>query len=203
MRHLSLAAALAATLLLTACNDTPPPAPPATLSFANQPKLSLNVGRIDVVEEYKSPQRAPNIEHKLRISPASAMQLWVRDRLRAQAAPGSEAASKWVQVIIKDASVTEKDLPKTSGFKGYLTNDQDKQYDASIAVEVRVYGSAPLSEANAEASARRNITLPENASPAQRNAAIDRLIIDTAQMLDATLEKNMQSYMSGYLRSSR
>ena len=185
-----------AIILLAACSSTKPALPTIKLDFTKYGAIYFNVSRIEVVEEYKSPMHAPNVEHTITYSPADAMQLWVKDRLRAA---GSD---KLLQVIIKDASVVEAELPKTAGFKGYFTNDQDKRYDAKLEVELRIYGDEPLSEANAEAVVTRSITIPENATVEQRHHTLDQLVADSMELLNAKLEGNINSYMGNYTRAA-
>lgn len=184
-------------LCITSCDNPPPPAPLPPISFSQYQPINMNVAHIEVVEEYKSPMRAPNMEHTMPVTPADAVQLWVHDRLRAV------GKDKLLQVIIKDANVIATDLPKKGGITGFFTNDQDKRYDAKLRVEVRIYGDAALSEANAEAVVSRTITLPEDTSVALRKDAYQRMVLDLVTNLNAELEKNMFSYMGNYIVFAR
>lgn len=178
--------------LLAACATNPYGAsqPP---SFTKYPAINVDVAKIDVVEEYKSPMRAPNIEHLMAYTPADVMKIWVRDRLHAT------GGSKLMQVRIIDASVTSTDLPKTKGLRGAITNDQDKRYDARLEVELRIYGEGALSEANTSITITRNVTVPEDASAATRRGTYEKLVGDMMDMLNDKLEKNMQQYMGNYI----
>lgn len=163
------------------------------IKFTSSPIINVNVNNIEVVEAYQSPFRAPNIEHLMPYSPADAMHIWVKDRLRAI---GSD---KLLQVTIVDASVTVSDLPKTKGIKGLFTVDQDKKYDARLEVEVKIYGGAALSEADTSVIVTRSITIPENANVNSRNAAYTQMIQDMMKMLNDKMEQNMLSYMRNYV----
>ena len=177
---------------LAACANTPP-SPAKSLDFSNKHIINLDVADIRVVEDYKSPLAAPNIEHLMPYSPAEAMKVWVRDRLRAT------GANKWLQVTIVDASVLATNLPKTKGLQGVFTVDQDKKYEARLEVVLRIYGDSPLSEADTTVSVTRSVTIPENYSVNQRNAAYEKLIREMMEMLNDKLEKNIQNYFGNYV----
>ncbi len=179
-------------LLATACSSPSSPSVPS-LNFTSQPPIKLNVANIEVIEAYKSPFSPPNIEHLMPYSPADAMQLWVKDRLRAV---GSD---KLLQVTIVDAPVIASDLPKTKGLTGLFTVDQDKKYDARLEVEMRVYGGDALSEADTSVTVTRSITIPENASVNSRRAAYTQMIQDMMKMMNDKLELNIKNYLGKYI----
>ncbi len=183
---------LAALVCITACATATPPRL-QEINFTQSPVINVNVASIEVVETYKSPFHAPNIEHLMPYSPADAMNIWVKDRLRAV---GSD---KLLQITIVDAPVTVSDLPKTKGVKGLFTVDQDKKYDARLEVEMRIYGGAALSESDTSVIVTRSITIPENASADSRKAAYVQMIQDMMKMMNDKLEQNMLSYMGNYV----
>lgn len=181
-----------ALTLLAACATNPYGAS-QTPSFSKYPAINVDVAKIDVIEEYKPPMRAPNIEHLMAYTPANVMKIWVHDRLHAT------SGSKMLQVRIIDASVTATDLPKTKGLRGAITNDQDKRYDGRLEVELRIYGEGALSEANTSVTITRSVTVPEDASDATRRGTYEKLVSDMMNMLNDKLEKNMQQYMGNYI----
>src|SRR5690242_3095249 len=105
--------------LLAACQPTAVPPPAPELSFTRYQPINLNVGKMEFVEEYKSPMQPPNVDQLMPTSPDQAMHIWVRDRLH------GSGGDKTLQIIIKDASVIETALPKPGGMKGFFTNSQD------------------------------------------------------------------------------
>ncbi len=171
----------AISIFIVAACDVPPPPKPNTLSFTKYPVINVDVASIEVIEAYKSPYKAPNVEHLMAYSPADAMHIWVKDRLHAV---GSD---KLLQVTIIEAPVTITDLPRTKGIKGVFTVDQDKRYDAKLEVEIRLYSGGALSEASTSVSVARSITIPENANVNARRAAYEKLIAEMMPMVNALL----------------
>lgn len=186
--------AIAAITFISACATSPAPTVTQVPNFTKSPLINLDVSKIEVVEAYKAPFAAPNIEHLMPYTPADAVQIWVKDRLRA-----SGNNNKLLQVNIIDASVIEQKLPKTGGIAGVFTIDQDRKYEARLEVEIRVYGGKPLSEADTSIIVTRSITLPENASADSRKAAYIQMLNDMMEIVDTKLDKNIHDYLGNYI----
>lgn len=178
---------------VAACSSPTPAVSQQPISFMQYPPINIDVSRIDMIEEYKSPFSSPNVEHLMPYSPADAMALWVKDRLHAT------GRDKILQITIKDASVKSIDLPKTTGLTGLFTNDQDKKYDGRLEVELRIYGDQPLSLADTSVIVTRSITIPENASVNARKTAYIQMVQDMMKMLNDRLEANIRNYMGNYI----
>lgn len=185
-------------LLVASCQQPGPPIERQPLSFKQYLPIHLAVSKIEVIEEYKSPMVPPNVEHRIPYSPAEAMDIWVKQRLRAV------GLENRLEVIIKNGAVTATELPKQSGFQGFFTGEPDKKYEAVLEVEMRVYdesGSA-MSAANVSAKASRTVVLNEKASVQQREEAFRKMITELMTLINAQLEKNMFMFMSGYISFS-
>lgn len=175
-------AALAA-LLLSACDSKPQPVEYKPLYFTQYQPIYMAVSSIEIVEEYKSPGRLPNVEHLVPYSPAEAMRIWVRDRLR------TSGGDKTMQVIIKNGSIV---------------HGSGDLYNARLEVELRVYGSrSVVSEASVFATATRGVTVPAGASGSQRNMIFRKMIGEMMDEFNAELEKNIFMFMGDYISYSQ
>lgn len=191
--RLSLIPLFALMLSFTGCSyvqsDTPAP-----LSFKRYQPIILNVGTVEFIDEYKSPGKAPNVEHLLPYSPEEAMRIWVKERIRAT---GNEST---LQVIIKDGSVISTPLATSTGVMTFLGLAQDKRYDLNLVVEMRIYGrGSAISEASIQVSAQRTISITDNTSLHERNVAFQRMIAEAMESINAELEKNMFAYFGNYI----
>lgn len=180
-------------LLLSACIDVKAPPVPAPLNYAREAPFRFTVSNIAVLEDYRSPGRLPNVEHVMPYSPADAMQLWAKDRLR------KTGGAHTLQLIIKDASVVEKQLPTKKGVAGWVTVEQDKQYDATLEVELRIYGTSALSEANTTVRATATMTLSEGASVNTRDVRFRALLDELMKRADTELSQNISLYLRDYI----
>ena len=188
---------LIAVLFLASCaNEKVVEHPP--ISFTRYMPIFLNVASIQYMDEYKSPLRPPYVEHLLPYSPAEAVRIWVKDRIRAV------GPDKSLHVIIKNASVKASVLHKDNSIEDFFTIDQDKRYDAELDLELRIYGpNSALSEASITVSVRRPISLSENASAYRRNSAFREMIGSMMEAANAELEKNIFQYMGGHINYSQ
>ncbi len=185
-------------LLLASCQNTSPNIERQPLSFKQYLPIHLAVSRIDVIEEYKSPMVPPYVEHRIPYSPSEAMDIWVKQRLRAV------GLENRLEVIIKNGAVTAREIPKQSGMGGLFTGQPDKKYEAYLEVELRVYdesGSA-MSAANVNARASRTIVINDSASVHERDEALRKMTTELMTLINAQLEKNMFMFMSGYISFS-
>jgi hypothetical protein len=185
--------ALCALIVVMACAPSGP-VDFKPLTFTRFQPIYFDVSSIEVVEEYKSPMRQPYVEHLLPYSPAEAMRVWVKDRLRAI------GSNRTLQVIVKEGSVKTTTLSS----KSWFAFDDKRRYDAVLTVELRIYGpSSAMSEASVIVTANRSIILNEKASVYERDAAFRQMIADMMETLNAELERNMFKYMANYINYSQ
>lgn len=204
MLHIGKHLPLLGIWLLIGCSfgssSSPVEYPP--LSFKRYQPIYMAVSSIEIVEEYKSPERPPYVEHLMPYSPTEALRIWVRDRLR------TTGNSKTMQAIIHDASVLATDTSPPSKTTGWLPNSlkpfrPNRRYDAKLEVEMRIYNQGVLSEASIFVTATRSITLPGSASENDMNLAFRNMIGDMMEYFNAEMEKNMFMYMSNYINYSQ
>lgn len=169
---------------------------PQELTFARYQPIFINVSKIQIIDDYKPPMAAPNVDHLIPYSPSDAMHVWVKDRLRAV------GYDKTLQVIIKDGSVILSKLPSKGGVEGFLTDSQDRQYDANLVVELRIYGTSAMSEASIQITSHQMVTMRERASVQEREAIFRRMIFRLMDGANAQLEKNIQQYFGSYVNYS-
>ena len=163
--------------------------PQGDINFTHYQSIAMDVSNIDIIDEYKSPMRAPNVEHLLAVSPSDAMHIWVKDRIR------SVGSDRTLQVIIKDGSVVSSPVPAAEDAESHY-----RKYDARLEVEMRVYGSnSALSEASITVVATQSNSIAEEVSLAERKAIFRRMIYDLMDSANAELEKQMFKYFTRYI----
>lgn len=189
-RRLLLAAGTA-TLLLAACQSTPPRPAPRPIDFSNFGPIMLNAGTVDVVDAYR-PMGAKHVEGRSAVPPAEAVRRWAAERLQAAGGPGR------VRVTIRDASIVEVPLPTKKGITGYFTNDQAQRYDGRIEVEIA--GEVPDTGSGGfrgvtRSTVTQSTTVAENISLADREATFldltRRMMDDLNARLDAGIRKDL------------
>ncbi|MFO0070325.1 MAG: hypothetical protein ACK529_09215 [Alphaproteobacteria bacterium] len=183
------------SLTLAACQEAPAPQSFPPLNFSAQPKIKVAVMEIRVIENYKSPMIAPNVEQNFPISPCTAIKQWVEGRLQAAGSSGI------LEITINDASVIERPLSITQGIKGFFTNDQSERYDASINVTFRLYdGVQTISVAEGNVQATKSISIAENTSIAERKKMFYSMVQKIMTPFNREAEARLNQYFSPYLR---
>lgn len=187
-------AALLAVLLAAACASTPPIPSFPEIRFTDKPPIRLDVARIDIVEAYRPPLEALNVEHLFPVRPTDAARQWASDRLR----PAGRAGR--AEAIVRSASVTETALERTGGIRGAFTTDRTERYDAEIAIAVHIYDDAGTERASASATVRQSRTAAEDFTLNDRERLWHAMTAAMMRALDGTLERQMRKSLTGFLK---
>lgn len=189
------AAALMASLLL-GCANVPPPRPTfPQLTYGHLGALTFEAASVEVVNEYKPPMAAPNVEHNAPLAPADAGLQWARDRIKV-----TGQGSRTVRVIVRNARIVETDLRKTQGLRGAFTTDQAQRYDATLEMVVEVRGERGFRDAFATATVERSTTVPETITLNDRDRVMFGLVEDLMKDLNSQLERNIREFLGAFLR---
>lgn len=191
MRSLRVAALFAA-VFLGSCSTTSPPPAHSALTF-DGPPIRLDVARIDVVTEYTSPLRPPNVEHLMPIPPAMAAKRWAEQRLQPQ------GATRVAKVLIQDASVVEVPLRKSDGVRGFFTNDQAFRFDGKLSVTLSIVDDRAFGVGAATAEASRSQTLAEKASLNDRDQLYYNLSDQLVRDIDDVMAKQIANNLARFL----
>ena len=183
LRLIRVAAALT-MLSLGACSTASPPPAKSTLQFDGQ-AIRLDVARIEVVTEYTSPLKPPNVEHLMPIPPAMAAKRWAETRFQAV------GTTRVAKLLVQDGSVVEVPLKKTEGVKGFFTTDQEARFDGKLAVTLTILDDRAFGLGTALAEASRSHTLPEKATLNQRDKLYYELTDDLMRDIDAVMQKQL------------
>ena len=193
MSRRSLAAALLAAALLAGCS-TPPPPPQRfpEIVFGGQP-IRLGVGGIEVVEAYTPPLAPPHVEHLFPISPEHMAASWPKQRL---VAGGGSLRARFT---VKQAGVTETQLPRTEGIRGAFTKDQAQRYDAVLEVSLDIIDERGFAVGSVSAHVERRQSVAEDITLAQRDEVWYQLVQGMAKDLDAELDKNVKASLPRFI----
>ena len=180
----------AAVLLLAAC-ETPPRAAIPQQSFVDRPPIAIDVAQIRIVDAYQPAMTPPHVEHLMAQAPADILRLWGQQRLQAAGSAGE------LLVVIEEASIVEEALASSPGLTGLFSNEATDRYAAHFVLRVDAVRAAW--QGSAEASARRSITVLENATLAEREGTLFNLTERTVRDLDAELERNIRLHLGQFV----
>ncbi|MEJ0009997.1 MAG: lipoprotein [Alphaproteobacteria bacterium] len=183
-----------ALLALAGCVDSAETYHAQRFDFATQPSVRINVARVKVVNAYRPPLAAPNVEQDFPTPPAKAVALWVRQRLQAAGTQGV------LEVTIDDASVRENKLPVDKSVSGFFTDQQTSRLDARLHVTLRLYtGGDAMSAASGDITVTRSVTLNRKASVTDRERAFDDMVAAMMTDFDMQAHDRLNSYFKAYM----
>ena len=195
-----LRAGLAGALLLVACAivagcETAPPRQPesAPLSFAHLPPIVFDLGRIEVVERPVAPDPA-DVGHLFLTAPATAVRLWVEERLRTSGTDGL------LRVTIEEASARTTALATNAEFRDLFKEEQAERLDLRLRVTIAAVDEKGDVRGHATADARRSRTLPEGITLAERERLYDEISRALLDDYNASQEQAIRQYLHLYLR---
>jgi hypothetical protein len=195
MRALIVAISLIGIAVLGACQATVSRPVIPELSFKHLPVMSFTVGRIEIIEKYRSPLQSPNVEHLFPTPIVQALRRWSDDRLKATAGGGDV-----MRVIIEDASAVIEELETNKDLEALFTTEQAERVDARLQVRIEIIDAdgAVLAFTNTEAS--RSRTTPENVSLNERDQIYNDLTMVLMNDFNTSQEQVIRRYLETYLK---
>jgi len=164
------------------------------LSFAHQPPLAFNLASVEVVQAYRPPFRAPNVEHDFPTPPAIAVQRWVEDRVKAEGASGA------FRVTIRTASAVTTRLATNTDLEGLITTEQSERLDVKLDVLFVILEDGLPSGTFASVTVTRSRTLDEAINLNERDKIYFDITNELMNDFNATAEQNIRKYFARYLR---
>lgn len=189
------AAASAALLLLAACTVAAPSQQFPDLTYSHLEPIRLDVARVDIVDEYRPPLTAPNVDHRAPVPPAQAARNWASDRLIV-----SGGGARRAVFTIQEAPIIETELDRTTGLRGAFTKDQSERYDATVAVRLEIFNPGGRRAGIATALAKRGRTVAEDVSLNDRRQLWFDMTEGLMEDLNREMENNIRVFLSDYVR---
>lgn len=155
-----------------------------------QEPIQMKVSKINVISEFTPTFTRPNVEHLFPVSIEKTAKLWARDRLKA----ADFSSPKIAEVIIKDASVTEKKEPNTQ-----LFNKDRIIYRANLAIVIRVTDPGSMSRAETEVQAWRELIIPADTDIAEKEKYWNGLVSKLFDEYNAKMTSNIHQYLNMYV----
>ena len=177
-----------AVSLLAGCQNAPPDTQTPQLVFDTLPQISMNVARIEIVDGYQPPMKAPNVDHLFKQPPREVARRVLEKQLVAN------GSNHTLRVIIEDASVIKKDLPVSQGFTGFFSNEEAEEYISRVSLKFQLIAddTADRVVADAFVLSERTQTLLEDSSPAERDMVFFTLDENIMQDLRKGIEGSVK-----------
>lgn len=188
----NLVAVLMPAALISCAISSPLPGVP-DLTYSHMPPITIDVSRIEIINNHRSTHQWPHVEHNLPVPPLAAVKKWVADRMRAG---GTENRA---QFIIEKAGVVAIPLPLNKGVTGLVINEQAVRYEAKLRVRLEISSSYGHKKSYVTAKAELNRTASEALTLLEKNEFFIQLTEDLMNMLNSELELNIIRHLKVYL----
>lgn len=193
-RRSALRLLLAAPVALAACQVPSSINQNPVVTFQNVSPLQFDAAQVEFVDAYPPPLTAPNVEHLLQQTPATAARDWARARIAAVGPTGT------VRVTVHDASIVEVKLPTRQGVAGLFYNEQEIRYDAALEVSIEYVGRAIVA-VQARTRVIRTQTVPETLTVNERSQVFYTLLKGLTDDLDRELTASARRYLGQFIRN--
>ncbi|MGH3265664.1 MAG: hypothetical protein ACRDNS_27145 [Trebonia sp.] len=188
-----VAAATVALGLLAGCETQVPSDQFPEITFGQLPPIDLNVGRIEVVQQYHPPGKKPHVEHLFPVVPALAAERWARDRLKAVGTDGV------ARVVVVYAGVVEVPLKRTTGIEGMFTVDQSERYDGAIEIKIQIVNGQGQELDSVSTRAARSHSVPEDITLLGREKAWYQMTVAMMNDINTALEQQIKQNFSQWV----
>ncbi len=183
-------------VLVSAC-QTPGAKPSfADITFSHLQPLNINVAKVEVENAYKASGDGKHVEDRFPVSPATAMERWIVDRIK----PVGGAGSGVLRLVITDAGVLETTLKKDKSVTGAFTKQQSHRYDLNAGGRVEIYDAAGTRTGFSAAKASRSITTREDVTLNEREKiwfeVTEKVMID----FNREMENNIRQYLGAWVK---
>jgi hypothetical protein len=180
-------------LALAACETPPPVQRLPDLTYGHLERFHLDAAALEVVSEYSSPMKAPNVEHLFPTPPRKALERWAADRLDAAGRGGI------ARFVIKDASATATPLGIDTGLAGAFKKEQSVRYEARIEALLEIVDERGFRKGFASARVTRTRIMAEDATLNERDKVWFELTEAMMADFNAEMEKNVRQFLGGFL----
>lgn len=191
----ALAVVMFAVMPLTGCTGSPPAsAQKPKLTYDYMTPLQLDVVEVQVIESYRPPFRAPNVDHLFPNQPRKALKEMFRNRL----APAG--STNTMRVFIEEASVVEEPVDEiVSGVQGIFTRETDLRYRATVRINIEILSPDGIRIGGIPLRGERTHEALEGLTVNQREklwlSMTEKLVQDINRAMTETLKTQMPGFL--------
>jgi hypothetical protein len=185
---------IAALLALAAGCAGPPPRPTyPDIRFTDRPAIVLDVARVELATTYPAPFKAPNVDQLFPVPPSRALENWARDRLKPTGRNGRAIFT------IRNASVTETELPQAEGIRGALTTAPAQRYDLALEATLQIVDDSGLQAHTATVKSSRSQSVLQGITPNERDKAWYDMTKDAMADFDRQMESEIRGNFGNFV----
>jgi len=161
--------------------------------FNSNGPIELKVNKVEVVSEFLSTYKRPNVEYLFPVSIEKTATLWAHDNLKA----ADLSSDKQATFIIKDASVTEEILKSNQLFE-----KDSLRYRAKLSVVLKISDPYNFSSAETSLEAWRELTIPVDTTIEDKEIYWKEMVDKLFEEFNVRMRININKYLNMYVENS-
>ena len=178
---------VAGLLILTGCVTTLPVSPPQKYNPAEFAPLRVDARKLEIIENWQMPMKAPFIEHTLMPDLSSMVVDWAKYALVPVGGSGE------VVLDISQASVQVTDLPQGSALLDVFSDKQESKVRVDIVTKLMWIQPVGGKQGIVDVIASTTRTLSESKTPNERQIAVREVMIEAVNLLDIEARKQISN----------
>jgi len=173
-------------VLASACTGTTTPPPQVTVTEADFQSLPLNARRLEIIENWQMPIKAPYIGHLQQPYPTNVISTWASRVLTPAGGSGE------LILDISRAAVTKEKLPQEVGITNALTDQQDSRIRVEFEAQLMWLQPVGGAQAMVRLSSSHSLTIPESSSAND----VQRAVNDSLKIALAGLDRQARAELA-------
>lgn len=172
--------------LAGACTGTGAPPPQVSITDAGFQSMPLNARRLEIIENWQMPIKAPFIGHLQQPYPTNVISQWASRVLTPAGGSGE------LILDISRAAVTKEKLPKKVGVANALTDQQDSRIRVEFEAQLMWLQPVGGAQAMIRLSSSHSVTIPESSSAND----VQRAVNDSLAVALAGLDRQARNELA-------
>jgi len=165
--------------IVTACKSTSGDlTAPLRFDSSNYATIVINARRLEIIENWQMPMKAPYIGHFQTPYPSNVIAEWAAEVLQPAGGSGE------LIIDISKASVTKAKLPRETNLQGILSDQQDAKIRVELVARLMWLQPVGGTQAMVNLSANQSKTIPESSTPNEFDMAVKETLLRALTALD-------------------
>ena len=173
-------------MLASACTGTTTAPPQVTVTEADFQSLPLNARRLEIIENWQMPIKAPYIGHLQQPYPTNVISTWASRVLTPAGGSGE------LILDISRAAVTKEKLPQEVGITNALTDQQDSRIRVEFEAQLMWLQPVGGAQAMVRLLSSHSVTIPESSSAND----VQRAVNDSLKIALAGLDRQARAELA-------
>jgi hypothetical protein len=180
-------------LFVTACAEETPMPRYTEFHFTEQQPYSIDVAKIEFVDNYAVSFDYPNVGHLSPIPLAATIRNWQQERLQ------STGHTRNLRFVLQNASIVEEPLDSKNIVYRAVLNVMMEIYGGESGSDNTINDGTDIETADMKVDITHSVVVPKSATLEEKSNAIYALVRDTIRQFDQKVAENIIQYLGKFV----